>query len=475
VTKEELDKVNRKAAKLVDKLDLTDRVDGFAEAESFLMIKDHKLDFPRRIKNRLVNPAKSSVGKIGQKIMARLNKVIRERSKLNQWTSTSQAIEWFEKTRPARGQKFFKFDIECFYPAISKGLFMRALEFAERFTDITKDEKELLVHCRVAFLSHKGVTWAKKDGSDFDITIGAWDGAEVAEMVGLYLLDKVTKIIPGAGIYRDDGLAIVKMSGPEMTRKEKELRKIFKDEGLQITTEIGLEETDFLDVVFNLKTRSYRPFRKPNNVPCYVNKNSSHPPSIIRALPDTISRRLTQISSSESEFDKEKKEYDEALEKAGYNERVTFKKEEVKSKKQKRGRKVTFFNPPWASCVSTNISKEFNRIVREHFPRNTLCGRLFNKNTLKVSYSCTKNIKAIISAHNKKVLSEAKGEVGQVRTCNCKQGVGQCPAGGVCMVEGVVYEVTATAPGVETKNYVGAAANSLKSRITSHTKDFKNR
>jgi hypothetical protein len=45
----------------------------------------------------------------------------------------------------------------------------------------------------------------------------------------------------------------------------------------------------------------------------------------------------------------------------------------------------------------------------------------------------------------------------------------------VCKEEGVVYEATAAAPGVETKKYVGAAANSLKSRITSHTKDFKNR
>ena len=38
--------------------------------------------------------------------------------------------------------------------------------------------------------------------------------------------------------------------------------------------------------------------------------------------------------------------------------------------------------------------------------KGTLMGRLFNKNTVKLSYSCTRNVKSILAAHNKKTLAE---------------------------------------------------------------------
>ena len=58
-------------------------------------------------------------------------------------------------------------------------------------------------------------------------------------------------------------------------------------------------------------------------------------------------------------------------------------------------------------------------------------GRLFNKNNLKVSYSCTRNVKSILAAHNKKVLRESEdtrrdGE----EKCNCRGGPGSCPLRG---------------------------------------------
>ena len=35
--------------------------------------------------------------------------------------------------------------------------------------------------------------WAEKDKPDFDVTMGSYDGAEVCELVGLYILDILTK------------------------------------------------------------------------------------------------------------------------------------------------------------------------------------------------------------------------------------------------------------------------------------------
>ena len=48
----------------------------------------------------------------------------------------------------------------------------------------------------------------KKKGGLFDVTMGAPDGAEVCELVCLFLLDEVRNNIPdlNIGLYRDDGL-----------------------------------------------------------------------------------------------------------------------------------------------------------------------------------------------------------------------------------------------------------------------------
>ena len=56
--------------------------------------------------------------------------------------------------------------------------------------------------------------------------------------------------------------------------------------------------------------------------------------------------------------------------------------------------------PPYAMNVKTNIGKEFFKLLNKHFPLNNELNKLFNKNTVKLSYSCTKNMDAIITAHN---------------------------------------------------------------------------
>ena len=110
--------------------------------------------------------------------------------------------------------------------------------------------------------------------------MGCLDGAEVCEIVGLYLLDKVSVLLSkdNAGLYRDDGLGVVNdANGLKLNRLRKDIIAIFKSEGLSITIETNLIETDFLDVIFNLHTGKYFPYRKPNNDPLYINIHSNHP------------------------------------------------------------------------------------------------------------------------------------------------------------------------------------------------------
>ena len=107
----------------------------------------------------------------------------------------------------------------------------------------------------------------------------------------------------------------------------------------------------------------------------------------------------------------------------------------------------------------------------EHFKKGTLLGRLFNRNNLKVSYSCTRNVQAIITANNRRLLNKVGG-VQQAKLCNCRRGV-VCPAGGKCLEEGVVYQATISSENTEDRVYVGSTATSLKLRMTNHACDFR--
>ena len=55
--------------------------------------------------------------------------------------------------------------------------------------------------------------------------MGSFDGAEVCELAGLYLLNKIKPLLGSSNVslYRDDGLAIVhKANGPKVDRLRKD-------------------------------------------------------------------------------------------------------------------------------------------------------------------------------------------------------------------------------------------------------------
>ena len=133
---------------------------------------------------------------------------------------------------------------------------------------------------------------------DFDVPMGCYDGVEVCELVGAYLLNQLKVVIAkeNIGLYRDDGLGIFKStSGPEVERKKKELVKIFKNNGLSITVKTNIKTADFLDIHFDLVKEIYQPYKKPSDDPLYINIKSNHPPSILQQLPKSISKRISEI------------------------------------------------------------------------------------------------------------------------------------------------------------------------------------
>ena len=71
----------------------------------------------------------------------------------------------------------------------------------------------MIFHCRRSLLFHNNEPWIKTDNSgDFDVTIGSYDGAELCELAGLFMLNELSKKFDkdNIGLYREEGLAVFK-------------------------------------------------------------------------------------------------------------------------------------------------------------------------------------------------------------------------------------------------------------------------
>ena len=68
------------------------------------------------------------------------------------------------------------------------------------------------MNARKTLLFHHEEPWMKKNAKeDFDIPMGCHDGAEICELVGTLILNKISPIMHeqnNVGLYRDDDLGI---------------------------------------------------------------------------------------------------------------------------------------------------------------------------------------------------------------------------------------------------------------------------
>ena len=87
---------NKQAKIIATKLYLNKRIETFLNRRLFITLKDHKGNFNYNPKCRLINPAKSEIGKISKFYRDKINQNIRRKSKLNQWRSTSTVILWYK-------------------------------------------------------------------------------------------------------------------------------------------------------------------------------------------------------------------------------------------------------------------------------------------------------------------------------------------------------------------------------------------
>ena len=114
------------------------------------------------------------------------------------------------------------------------------------------------------------------------------DGAEICELIGIFMLSLLSEHINKnhIGLYRDDGLAILKnASGPAAEKLKKKFQKLFQENDLDIIAQCNLKIANYLDITLNLNDGSHRPYRKSNKETNYIHVNTDHPPSIIKEVP----------------------------------------------------------------------------------------------------------------------------------------------------------------------------------------------
>ena len=179
--------INKEAKHIAESYDIAERVDSFAKSNAFITLKDHKENFQSNPKCRLINPAKSEIGKVSKFFIENIN--TKDISSVNQWRDTDPVITWFENVKNKNKCLFMQYDIEEFYPSISENLLKKFIDYARSFVSISSEEEETIMHCHKSLLFDNSVIWTKQDDNKgFDVTMGSFDGAEICKLVDLYIL-----------------------------------------------------------------------------------------------------------------------------------------------------------------------------------------------------------------------------------------------------------------------------------------------
>ena len=178
---------------------------------------------------------------------------------------------------------------------------------------------------------------------------------------------------------------------------KKNVVKTFKDTGLNVTIKANLHTVNYLDATFDLQKDTCLPYRKPDNPPVYIKNCSNHPPTIIKQLPKLINKLLP----------KTKPAYRDALNKSGFQEKLSYTSVQNKNDNDNKQRqcKIIWYNPPYSANIKTNIGKTFLNLIKKHLSKTNKLHKIFNKNIVKISYSCMSNISSINLGHNKNLLN----------------------------------------------------------------------
>ena len=164
-------------------------MESYSEKNAYVTIKGHNENFPKNIKCCLINLAISDMGKVSKQFLENIISKVQHVTNVNQWRNTSAVINWYTLINSNRRSRFLKFDIVEFYPSISEEFLSRAIEFAKSVTNIEINIIDIVKLSRKSLLFDESSAWVKTGNILFDVAMGFFDGADVCELVGLFLLE----------------------------------------------------------------------------------------------------------------------------------------------------------------------------------------------------------------------------------------------------------------------------------------------
>ncbi len=195
LSKGTISQIDDELKRISNNLGIGNRIEQMKKHKAFVSLnslQEHEENFENNPKCRLINPAKSESGKLSKIILDKINSNLRKTLNLNQLKNTQNVIEWFGNIKEKHRHSFISFDIVDFYPSISENLLDQALSWASDLAIITKDEISIIKHARKSLLFNDGKPWTKKDSNSlFDVTMGSYDGAEICELIGLFILNNL--------------------------------------------------------------------------------------------------------------------------------------------------------------------------------------------------------------------------------------------------------------------------------------------
>ena len=176
------------------------------------------------------------------------------------------------------------------------------------------------------------------------------------------------------------------------------------------------------------------------------------------------------MSSSEDIFQESAIYYEKFQKNNRYKTKLQYQQPKKKNKKKKKCN-IIWLNPPSSKSVKTSIERIFINLISKHFPQNHKFVKIFDKNTIKLSYSCMPNIGSKINGDNKKILQPKP--TGPQKLCNClvKE---DCPLNGLCLTSSILYQATIKCSDskYKQKRYKGICETTFKKRYANHKKSF---
>ena len=125
-------------------------------------------------------------------------------------------------------------------------------------------------------------------------------------------------------------------------------------------------------MTLKLNDGSFRPCDKPDDIIQYINKESNHPPYLIKHLPAYIEKRLLSNFSDEKIFQESAIYYEDTLNKAGYLDKVVHHAPSASNQENKNKnyqRNVIRFNLSYSKSATTRIAQSFLHL-NIHLPKN---------------------------------------------------------------------------------------------------------